>query len=386
MKINRRLAEVKDYHFKTIDDIKEKMILQGKAITDLGIGDSDIEVDTSIIDGLIYGLKQEQFNKYPPYDGIIELKKGIIKYYKDVYSVNIDIEEVLILIGSKEGISNLIPATCNIGDYVIIPELRYPVYEMCSYLWGSNPYKITLEEKNNYLVDLRSIPKGIIDRSSLMILNYPNNPTGAIANREFYEEILKYCIKNQIVLCNDGAYNEIIKENEEPISILQCNNGKNAIEFGTFSKTYSMSGFRIGYAVGNKEVLKSLLKVKSNLDSSQFKAIQYAAINALKLQRSYIEGVRKIYDERREVTHRVLDSKGIEYYKEGRTFYIWCKVPNGYTSEEFCRELISSHGIIVTPGHSFGDLSNKYFRISLTQDKEIIYNALNKLNEYNQCV
>ncbi len=386
MKVNDRLNNIREYHFKTIDDIKEKVILEGKTITDLGIGDPDIKVDNSIVEGLMYGLKQDQFNKYPPYDGIIELKKGIIKYYKDVYSVNLDINEVLILIGSKEGISNLIPATCNIGNYVIIPELRYPVYEMCSYLWGNNVYKCSLKEKNNYLLDLGNIPQNIIDRSGLMILNYPNNPTGAVANTKFYNEILKFCTNNEIVLCNDGAYNEIIKEKEEPISILQCDNGKNAIEFGTFSKAYNMSGFRIGYAVGNREVLKSLLKVKSNLDSSQFKAIQYAAISALKLDRNYIRNVRSIYDERRDVAHKVLDNKGIKYYKEGRTFYVWCEVPKGYTSEKFCRELILTHGIIVTPGYSFGDLSNKYFRISLTQDKDVIEGALNKLNEYNQCV
>lgn len=386
MKLNNRLSNIKEYHFKLIDDIKETLVSQGKEITDLGIGDPDIEVDPYIIEGLMNGLKKAQFNKYPPYDGINELKKGIIKYYREVYSVKLDMEEVLVLIGSKEGISNLIPSVCNIGEYVIAPDLRYPVYEMCSYLWGNNSYKIPLKETNQYLVDLKDIPKNIVSKSGLMILNYPNNPTGAIANREFYEETLKYCIKNEIVLCNDGAYNEIIKENEEPISILQCSDGKKTIEFGTFSKTYNMSGFRIGYAVGNREILKALLKVKSNLDSSQFKPIQYAAINALKLDRSYIQSIRRIYDERREIAHKVLDAKGIEYYKDGRTFYIWCKSPTGYTSEEFCRELIANYGIIVTPGNSFGDFSNKYFRISLTQNKDIIFQGLNKLKEYNQCI
>lgn len=383
METNKRLCSVKEYHFKTIDDIKKKLISQGKIITDLGIGDPDLGLHEEIISGLIKGLGYKEFNKYPPYDGIVELKKGIIEYYKKVYAIDLELDEVIILIGSKEGISNLIPAICNIGDYVISPDPRYPVYEMCSYLWGNKVYKVPIEEKNNYLVDLRKIPDGIREKAKLMIINYPNNPTGAVANKEFYKEIINYCSNNEISLCNDGAYNEIIKEDEEPISILQLGKNKKVIEFGSFSKTYNMTGFRIGYAVGNREIIKALLKVKSNIDSSQFKPIQYAALSALKLDRSYIYGIRKIYDERRETVKKVLREKGIKYFEESRAFYLWCNVPNGYKTDDFCQELLSEYGIIITPGYSFGELGHGYFRIALTQDKKIMHDALNKLKVYN---
>ncbi|KYH29947.1 MULTISPECIES: aminotransferase class I/II-fold pyridoxal phosphate-dependent enzyme [Clostridium] len=383
MKINNRLCNIKEYHFKEIDDIKNKMIAQGKEIIDFGIGDPDISVHKDIIKGLVDSLQYNDFNKYPPYDGINELKKAIIKYYREIFQVYLDMDEVLVLIGSKEGISNIIPAVCDIGDYVIVPNPRYPVYEMCSYLWGCKPYKVPLKEKNNYLIDLSNIPDEIRKKSKLMIINYPNNPTGAIANNKFYNEVLNYCIQNDIVLCNDSAYNEIIRENKEPVSLLQTDLRKKSIEFGTFSKTFNMTGFRIGYAVGNRKVLKALLKVKSNLDSSQFKAIQYAAVSALNIGRDYIKHIRKIYDDRRNIAEEILKQKGIRFYKGDGTFYIWCKVPSSYTTDELCREFLSSYGIIVTPGYAFGDLGHGYFRIALTKDRDVIYKTLNRLRVYN---
>ncbi|QGU95262.1 aminotransferase class I/II-fold pyridoxal phosphate-dependent enzyme [Clostridium bovifaecis] len=383
MKINNRLSSIREYHFKGIDDIKNKLIAEGKEITDLGIGDPDIEVHKDIIKGLIESLRYDDFNRYPPYDGINGLKKAIIKYYREIFQVSLDMDEVLILIGSKEGISNIIPAVCDIGDYVIVPNPRYPVYEMCSYIWGCKPYKVPLKEKNNYLIDLSNVPDVIRKRSKLMIVNYPNNPTGATADKKFYDEILKYCVENGIVLCNDSAYNEIIREGKEPISLLQVDLKKQAVEFGTFSKTFNMTGFRIGYAVGNREVLKALLNVKSNLDSSQFKPIQYSAIRALSIDRDYVNSIRKIYDDRRKIAESILNEKGISFYKGDGTFYIWCKVPNNYTTDEWCQELLSLYGIIVTPGYAFGDLGHGCFRIALTKGKGVIYKSLNKLKVYN---
>lgn len=383
MKINNRLSMVKEYHFVGIDNIKNKLLAEGKEIIDLGIGDPDLSVHENITKGLVNTLEYNAFNMYPPYDGIKELKEAIIKYYKEVYEVSLDMDEVLILIGSKEGISNIIPAVCDFGDHVIVPNPRYPVYEMCSYLWGCKPYKVPLKEKNRYLIDLSSIPDNIRKKSKLMIINYPNNPTGAVANKEFCKEILGYCANNNILLCNDGAYNEIVNEDREPISLLQIDSKKQSVEFGSFSKTFNMTGFRIGYAVGNKKALKALLNIKSNMDSSQFKPIQYAAISALSIPRDYIHIIRGIYDERRKTAEFILKEKGIEFFKGEGTFYIWCKVPRNYTLNEFCEELLSQYGIIVTPGVAFGDLGYNHFRIALTKDKDIIYKGLNKLKIYD---
>ncbi|WMJ82105.1 aminotransferase class I/II-fold pyridoxal phosphate-dependent enzyme [Clostridium sp. MB40-C1] len=379
---NDRLTKINEYHFKQIDDIKVKLISEGKNIIDLGIGDPDIKTNLKIVNALIEGLEGTDFNKYPPYEGIKELKLKIAKYYYEVYSVSLDLDEILILIGSKEGLSNIIPATCNFGDYVIVPNPAYPVYEKCSYLWGVKPYNVSLKEENRYLLDIKDIPNDISEKSKLMIINYPNNPTGAVANEKFYLELIQYCKGKNIVLCNDGAYNEIIGVDEKNISVLQYD--KNiCVEFGTLSKTYNMTGFRIGYAVGNKKILNNLLKVKSNIDSGQFKPIQYAAMEALSFPREYIINIRKIYDERRNLAKEILKKKNIQFYDSMGTFYVWCKVPNNYTTEGFCKEILFKYGIIVTPGNAFGIYGEGYFRIALTVNKNNLMRALNSFKVYN---
>lgn len=382
MKLNNRLSCIEEYHFKSMESIKEKALKKGINVVDLSIGDPDLKVHEDIVKGFYKGFSVEEYNKYPPYDGIKELKLQIIKYYKEVYSVNLNLDEVVILIGSKEGINNLIPAVCDIGDIIISPTPSYPVYSTCSKLWGCTTYKIPLKSKNGYLLDLKSIPKKISEKSKLLFINYPNNPTGASANKNFYKEIIKYCNKNNIILCNDAAYNEIIEYNKKPISLLQFDLKKSCIEFGSFSKTYNMTGFRIGYAVGNSQIINALIKVKSNVDSGQFMPIQWAAVEALNLDRSYIEKNRKIFDERRRETKKILLNHKIEFFEGDGTFYVWCKVPLNYTCEEFCKEILLSCGLLVTPGYAFGDICYDYFRIALTKDIREIRTALDKMKYY----
>jgi len=381
LKINNRLNKISGYYFQKLDDIKSKLIESGINVVDLSIGEPDLSVDESIIRALREGINSKEFNKYPPYQGIKELKYQIIKYYEEVYSVHLNLDEVIILIGSKEGINNIIPAICDIGDYAIIPQPAYPVYETCSKLWGVIPYKITLLEENNYLPSFENISQNVINKCKLIVLNYPNNPTGAIATEEFYKKAIEFCSKNNIVLYNDGAYNEIIEGNTPPLSLLSFDYKKECIEFGTFSKTYSMTGFRIGYAVGNSKVISALLKVKSNVDSGQFLPIQYAACEALNLKRDFVVSIRKIYDERRVATEKKLIECGISFYKAKGTFYIWCKVPKNYTVDEYCMELLNKYGIIVTPGYNFGSMYDGYFRIALTKDAKIISNAFDAIKK-----
>jgi len=381
MKINNRLYNVEEYHFKKIDDIKNKAFKSGKKIVDLSIGDPDLQVHSNITDALIQGLKGERYNNYPPYDGIVEMKETVIKYYNQVYSVSLNLDEVIILIGSKEGISNVIPAVCDVGDCVIVPEPAYPVYSICSKLWGCIPYTIPLTQKNGYLPNLNDIPEKIVNKCKLMFINYPNNPTGAIATSEFYNCIVEFSYDNNIVLCNDSAYNEMIKVDKNPISLMQYDVKRQNIEFGTLSKTYNMTGYRIGYAVGNAKVINAILKIKSNCDSGQFIPIQKAAIAALNLERDYVNNIRKIYDERREVAKSVLIQKNIEFFDAEATFYLWCKTPKNYTTNEFCEELLINYGIVVTPGNVFGKLGYDYFRIALTKDKLIIEEALKSIKK-----
>jgi len=381
MKINNRLSNVDEYHFKKIDDKKNEASLLGKNIIDLSIGDPDLEVHSNITDALIQGLNCPRYNNYPTYDGLIELKKAVIKYYYDVYSVSLNLDEVIILIGSKEGISNIIPAVCDVGDCVIVPEPAYPVYKICSKLWGCIPYTVPLTQSNGYIPNLDVIPEKIVNKCKLMFINYPNNPTGAVASSEFYKRVVKFSYDNNIVLCNDSAYNEIIQVNKQPISLMQYDVNRHCIEFGTLSKTYNMTGYRIGYAVGDAKVINALLKIKSNCDSGQFIPVQKAAIAALNLGRDYVQNSRKIYDERRFMCKSVLLQKNIDFFDSEATFYLWCKTPKNYTTNEFCEELLINYGIVVTPGSVFGKLGYDYFRIALTKDKLIIEEALMALKK-----
>lgn len=382
MKINNRLNNITEYHFKKIDDMKQKLLAQGKKVYDFGIGDPDLNVHDKITDALTEAFKYKQFNKYPPYDGIKELKEEIISYYRAVYDVSIEMDEVIVLIGSKEGLSNIIPAVCNFGDTAIVTNPAYPVYGTCASLWGVNTYKLSISEKDNYLPVLEYIPEEIVAKSKLFVINYPNNPTGAVANIELYKELVDFCQCNNIVLCNDAAYNEIIKETDKPLSILQAGK-ENCIEFGSFSKTFNMTGFRIGYAVGDRAVIRALLKIKSNMDSGQFMPIQYAAIQALKLDRNLIYKNRSVYDERRLMLEYFLKTKNFSYFKPGGAFYIWARVPNNYTTDEFCEELLEKYGIIVTPGYTFGNIGHGYFRVALTQSIEVIQEAFDKIKVNN---
>lgn len=382
MKYNSRISSITEYHFQKLDYIKNIFREQGMKITDLSIGDPDLQVDNCILEALVNGFSNREFNNYPPYEGIKELKEAVIKYYRDRFSVDINYDEVIILIGSKEGLNNIIPASCGIGDYAIIPTPAYPVYETCCKLWGVNTYKIELDEKEMYLPNLNSIPSNILDKSNLMIINYPNNPTGAVGNSDFFTDIVNFSYENDILVCNDGAYNEILDADVNPISILQFDTEKKCIEIGSFSKIYNMTGFRIGYAVGNKKAISALLKVKSNVDSGQFKPIQKAAEAALRLNINYINSIRKIYSDRKAVAKMLLEEHNIEYFNSEGTFYLWCKAPSGYSNLEFCEELLQEYGIVVTPGNVFAIDDNIHFRISLTRDKDEIKNCFKSLKSY----
>ncbi|WP_138203277.1 aminotransferase class I/II-fold pyridoxal phosphate-dependent enzyme [Haloimpatiens lingqiaonensis] len=381
MKINNRLYRIGNYEFKAIGDLKRELIERGKEIIDLSIGDPNLPLHENIVNSLMKNIKKEGCNKYPPYDGEQELKKAVIKYYKEVYGVNLNMDEVVILIGSKEGISKIIPAVCDTGDSMIITDPAYPAYLNNAHLWGVVPEIVPLKREFDYLPDIKSIPKNIISKSKLFMINYPNNPTGALANEFFYKELVNICYNNNIVLCNDNAYGEIIRLGEKNISLLQFDKEKQCIEFGTMSKTYNMTGFRIAYVVGNSKVLKELLKVKAIMDSGQYIPIQLAAVEALKIEREYIYSMRKIYDIRRETAKKILKLYQIEYYDGNGAFYIWCKTPKSYSTHEFCKELMYKCNLIVTPGYVFGNLGYDYFRIALTEEKEIIEKGLKNLKK-----
>ncbi|MFA6939364.1 MAG: aminotransferase class I/II-fold pyridoxal phosphate-dependent enzyme [Clostridiaceae bacterium] len=381
MKINNRLNMIPEKSFYSLDEISERLNKGNKELYNFGVGDPTIKIRKEVMEGLLEGLKIDKFNNYPPYSGIVELKREIIKYYKNLYNVNLDEDQVIITIGSKDAIVSLIPAVCNFNDSIIITEPSYPIYKSVCSLWGVNYNKIPITESNNYLPNL-NINERILNESKILLINYPNNPTGAAANDKFYQDIIKLADKYNLILVNDGAYNEIIF-NDKPISLLQFDNNKKSIEIGSFSKIFNMTGFRIGYAVGNKEVIKAMLRIKKNLDSGQFIPIQYAAISALRLGEEYRLDVCSEYYNRKEKLISILKSKNINFFNSKGGIYLWCNVPKGYSIDEFCYELIEKYGIIVSPGYNFGTTSYGYFRIALTGGAEMIEKAFSKLKVYS---
>jgi LL-diaminopimelate aminotransferase len=381
LKINNRLNLLPGKSFLNLDEIAEKMKKENKEIYNFGVGDPNLDISEEITEGLKNGLKKSKFNNYPPYDGIIELKREIIKYYKNLYDVILNEDEVIITIGSKNAIVNLIPAVCDFNDSIMIPEPAYPVYKNACSLWGVHYNKIPLTSTNNYLPSL-NIDDKILKESKLLFLNYPNNPTGAAASGKFYGDIIKLADQYNIIPVNDGAYNEIVF-NDAPISILQYDIKKQSIEIGSFSKIFNMTGFRIGYAAGNKDVIKAMIKINSNLDSGQFIPVQYAAISALRLGEDYRKKVSSEYYSRKEKLINILKTKNIKYFNSSGAIYLWCHVPKGFSTDEFCGELLEKYGIIVSPGYNFGTTTYDFFRIALTESIENIEKAFSKLRVYN---
>lgn len=381
MKIVNRTAKLPVYVFSRIDEIKKKLTVQGIDIIDIGIGDPDMPTPDFILQEAIESIKNTAYHRYPPYHGLEEFKIAVAEYYKRKYEVKLDYNsEVAALIGSKEGIAHLFLALADPNDYVLIPDPGYPVYSAAAVIAGCSVYKMYLKEEDQYMPRLDNIFPEVAKRAKILMVNYPNNPTGAVASEEFYKNLVGFGRENDIVIVNDGAYMDICREGIKPRSILQTPGAKEVcVEFGTLSKAYNMTGWRIGYIVGNPQVIKKLMVIKTNFDSGQFGAIQKAGIIALKEGDKTIEELNKIYEIRRAKVIEKLKSIGIYAYNSKGAFYIWFKVPKGYKSEEFASLVLEKTGVIITPGNTFGAFGEGYCRISLTVGTDRIEEAMNRI-------
>lgn len=385
MKLANRLSKIPVYIFSRVDELKKRLISSGIDIIDLGIGDPDIKTPDFIVKALEKSIRELGFHNYPPYSGIDEFRRAVASYYKKRFNVELDYEkEVVALIGSKEGIANLFLALTDEGDYVILPDPSYPVYDAAARIAGCNIYKMILSERNNYLPKIENIYPEVARKAKIILVNYPNNPTGAAANINFYRNLVEFGIKNDISVVNDGAYIDILKDNCSPVSLLQVEEAKRVcVEFGTLSKSYSMTGWRIGYAVGNSEILKKLMVIKTNSDSGQFIPIQQAGAEAIEKGNDFVEYINNIYNKRREIVVNSLKGIGLNVYDSCGTFYVWLKVPKKYKSEEFCQYVLENTGVIITPGNAYGTFGEGYCRISLTIEDERIKEAMNRLSNLN---
>lgn len=378
MKIVNRTARLPVYVFSKIDEMKKNLIAQGVDIIDIGIGDPDMPTPEFIVDEAIRAIKNTEYHRYPPYHGLDEFKIAVAEHYKIKYGVDLDYNnEVAALIGSKEGIAHLFLALADNNDYVLIPDPGYPVYSAAAVIAGCNVYKMYLRAEDQYLPRLDNIFPEIAKRAKILIVNYPNNPTGAVASDEFYKSLVEFGRENDIIIVNDGAYMDICRGGTRPRSILQTNGAKDVcVEFGTLSKSYNMTGWRIGYIVGNPQVIKKLMIIKTNFDSGQFGALQAAGIKALRHGDKTIEELNKLYDYRRGIVTDMLKKIGIEPYNSKGAFFVWFKVPKGYKSDEFSSYVLEKTGVIITPGNTFGELGEGYCRISLTVSTNRLEDAM----------
>ena len=382
-KISKKLKSLPPYLFVEIDKAKRKARQEGRDIIDLGIGDPDQPTPAHIIEKLYQTARDPATHRYALDQGLPVLRQAIAGWYKNRFDVELNPEtEILPLIGSKEGIAHFPLAFLNAGDYALIPDPGYPPYKGGTILSGGRPYIMPLLESNAFLPDLKKIPFNIRKKAKLMYINYPNNPTGATAEGDFYQEVVESARRNKIIVLSDLAYSEIAYDGYRPISFLEITGAKDiAIEFHSLSKTYNMTGWRIGWACGNAKLVSALAKVKSNIDSGIFSAIQLAGIAALGGPQQHIEDMREIYQERRDILIRGLNSLGWRIEPPKATFYVWLAIPKKFDSIGFSKLLLKKANIVVTPGVGFGKYGEGYIRMALTVSKERIIEAIERLKD-----
>jgi LL-diaminopimelate aminotransferase len=379
----KRIEELPPYLFAEIDAKKNEMLKKGVDVIDLGVGDPDIPTPSNIIDALKDAADDPENHRYPSYQGMLPFRQAVAQWYKVRFGVELDPEnEVVALIGSKEGIAHTPLAFLDPGDVGLFTDPGYPVYPTSISFADGVPVSVPLYKENDFLPDLKAIPESTLSKSKLMFLNYPNNPTTAVADKAFFEEVVEFAVSNNILICHDAAYTEIAYDGYVPPSFLEVDGAKECgIEFHSLSKTFNMTGWRIGFAVGNKKAIGGLGKIKTNIDSGAFQAVQIAGIEALRNHTLGLDDRKKIFQDRRDIFCKGLDALGLAYTMPKATFYVWFSVPEGMSSKEFSSKLLEEAGIVVTPGNGFGDAGEGYARVSTTFSTERIVQAVERLKE-----
>ena len=378
-----RVKNLPPYLFAAIDKMKQDALSRGVDVIDLSIGDPDIPTPQHIVDAMKKAVDKPAHHRYPSYEGMISYREAVANWYRQRFNVSLDPKtEVLSLIGSKEGIGHIPLAFVNPGDVVLVPSPGYPVYPVGTLFAGGESCIMPLKEKNGFLPDFKAIPEDKLKRAKLMFLNYPNNPTAAVATEGFFKNAIELAVKYNIIICHDAAYSEVYYDNEKPMSFLNVEGAKDVgIEFHSLSKTYNMTGWRIGFAVGNRDVIFGLGKIKTNLDSGVFQAIQEASIIALQTEDAVLSRIRNIYQDRRDALYEGLKGLGIQINKPKATFYLWAKVPNGFDSTTLVAHLLEKTGVLGTPGVGFGAPGEGYIRFALTQSVEKIKEAVERIRK-----
>ncbi len=384
MQFAKRLEKIPPYLFAEIDRKRDEMVAKGVDIINMGVGDPDKPTPSHIVQAMHEAIDDPGTHNYPPYQGTKDFREAAIGWMERRFGVTglNPNTEVVSSIGSKEAIHNTFLAFVEPGDYALIPDPGYPVYRTSTIFAGGEYYTMPLLPERGFLPDLNAIPEQVARQAKLLWINYPNNPTGALATLEFFEELVAYCQQYDILLCHDHAYSEMAYDGYKAPSVLQVPGAKDvAIEFHSLSKSYNMTGWRVGFVVGSAQGIKGLGQVKTNVDSGVFKAIQRAAIAAYSTTSEELQAVMSVYQTRRDIIVEGLKSLGWPICAPKATLYVWVPVPDGYSSAEFVTLLLDKCGIIVPPGNGYGAAGEGFFRIALTVADERMHEAIQRMKD-----
>lgn len=379
----KRVQALPPYVFARLDELKARAREQGLDLIDLGMGNPDGATPKPVVEAAIAALQDSTNHGYPPFEGTASFRKAITDWYFRRYSVKLDPDgEALPLLGSKEGLTHLALAYINPGNLVLAPNPAYPAHFRGPLIAGGKVHSILLKPENDWIIDLADIPDSVAEQAKVFYFNYPSNPTGATAPREFFQDIVTFAKKYEILLVHDLCYAELAFDGYQPTSLLQIPGGKDiGVEFHTMSKTYNMAGWRIGFVVGNSNVIQGLRTLKTNMDYGVFSALQLAAKTALQLPDEYLSQVQERYRQRRDFLIQGLGKLGWNVQKTMATMYLWVPCPPGTGSTDFALSVLQKTGVVVTPGNAFGSGGEGYVRISLIAECERLDEALNRFKK-----
>jgi LL-diaminopimelate aminotransferase len=385
MEVSQRLKSIPPYVFAEIDKKRQAAVARGVDVINLGIGDPDEPTPPHIVEAMHKALDNPANHHYPPFGGMKEYKEAAAAFCQRRFAVTVDpVSEVTSLIGSKEGLHNTIMAFIDAGDVNLIPDIAYPVYQNSTLLAGGTPHFMPLKAESGFLPDFDAIPPAVAAKAKLMMLNYPNNPTAGVASLAFFEKAVAFCKKHDILLCHDLSYAEMTFDGYKAPSVLEVSGAKDiAMELHTLSKAYNMTGWRIGFAIGNPFAVKALAQIKSNIDTDIFKAVQLAAVAALNGPTDHIDHCNKLYLERRDLAIQALSKLGWKIKPNKATFYMWLPVPEGMSSGDFANHMLDTAGIVVPPGTAYGPGGEGYFRMSLCTGKERLQEAFDRMAKHS---
>lgn len=380
-----KILNLEKYIFVELDELKDEARERGVDLIDLGIGNPDRPTPAPIVKAAIKSMKNPKSHGYPDFRGKEEFQVAIKEWMEKRYNVKLDSDFIAQAVnGGKEGIAHVSMAFTNQGDLNIVPEPYYPVLSRATWVASAEVYHVPLTEENEFLPDLDSIPKDVADRAKIFMINYPNNPTGAVAPKWFLEKLVKFCTEHNILIVSDLAYGEICYEDYRPLSIFSIEGAKDvAVEVHTCSKTFNMAGWRVGFVIGKKEFVDTVFAMKVNFDYGTATIMQDAAIAAMRMPYKHVTKTMKKYEKRRNMMIEAFEELGWKVRKTNATMYLWLKVPEGRKSREFCKMVMDKTGVVFTPGMAFGHQADNYFRVSLVQDEKRLKEAIGRLKKAN---